>query len=628
MVAAIFLAAAVVGTLSVRRFVAAGGRPFFYQTYFEPAVMTACGRGFVISEHQPPGLAAFLAQQRDRFSCTELPPDLRVGTTALVQGPWRYLMTTVAMAWMLLGISWSGLTPLFGVFFGSTAACVYMLSRQITGRAAAAACALFMCLSPLQRANLPNLRDYAKAPFMMALAAILVALVVRPRRARDIVLLSLGYGVVMGIGYGFRTDLLIALPPLVVALALFLPSGVIAQLPWRAAAIGVFAIGFVVAAAPILTSVVSRGGCQWHFALLGLTTPFNDMLGVAGGAYNWGHVYTDEYLWAAVTTYAQRFRPDLGFIEYCSHEYDVASFEYARHILQTFPADMVTRAYASALQILDLPIRHAIAIRYPGAAIAAVFMFAIASVNARLATFVLFVVLYFGGLPAIQFLPRHYFMFECITVVMAAFLVDAGARIAAQRRDWPRPDALRRAGIFAAAVALLLVVPLGLLRWYQSGRVDRLLESYVAAQKSEIALATAGPGHYRPEAPLVAHASTEAAAVAAFGSTRGRFLEFDVDPAACAPGTTLTFAYDAQFPVADLTHAATLARSRGAHGATRVFEPIYPGFQGVDVSDPSAACAPKAFVLSGLDAIALWLPAQLVPDWASGPQYQRIRPSP
>ena len=69
-------------------------------------------------------------------------------------------------------------------------------------------------------------------------------------------------------------------------------------------------------------------------------SPFNDALGVSGGAYGWGHLYNDEYLWATVSGYATRFRPDLGYIEYCSHEYDVASWEYLRHILVTFPADM------------------------------------------------------------------------------------------------------------------------------------------------------------------------------------------------------------------------------------------------------------------------------------------------
>ena len=91
-----------------------------------------------------------------------------------------------------------------------------------------------MVVSPVQLANLPHLRDYSKAPFTVALVMILVALVLRPRRTRDVLLLSLGYGLVMGVGYGFRTDLLVDIPPFLISVALFLPVGVFRNLPFEA----------------------------------------------------------------------------------------------------------------------------------------------------------------------------------------------------------------------------------------------------------------------------------------------------------------------------------------------------------------------------------------------------------
>ena len=156
---AIFIVAAIGGGAYYARDIRLGGRPFFYQTYFEPAVMLACGKGFLISQHQPPALQDFLFEKTDHFSCDELPRDLKVGTEGLVQRPWRYLMTSVAVAWMVLGISWSGLAPLFGVFYGATTALTYALCRLFVGRIAAIACAAALCLSPLQLANLPHLRD-------------------------------------------------------------------------------------------------------------------------------------------------------------------------------------------------------------------------------------------------------------------------------------------------------------------------------------------------------------------------------------------------------------------------------------------------------------------------------------
>jgi hypothetical protein len=629
--AGIFALAAIWGAAYFSRYVRRGGRPFFYQTYFEPAVMLACGRGFVIGQPQPAPVTAFLFQRTDRFSCAELPPDLIVGTAGMYQRPWRYLLTTVALAWKLLGISWSGLAPLFGILFGATTTLAYVTCRLITGRAAAIACAATLALSPLQLANLPNLRDYAKAPFTLALVAMLVALVVRPWRARDVVLLSLVYGAVMGIGYGFRTDLLIDFAPFLVTIALFLPGGVASHLPAKLGALAAFAVGFAAAAWPVISAVASGGGCQWHFLLLGLTSPFNDALGVAGGDYGWGHLYKDEYLWATVASYASRFRPDLGYIDYCSHEYDVASGEYLRHILTTFPADLVARAYASALHVLELPFQRLPAIAPAGPLLAAVFVTVLAAFEIRYALFALFVVLYFCGHPAIQFLPRHYFPFEIVTLVIAAWLADRVVRLLASRRGGAADSlalqlSVRRAAVCAAAIAAALLAPLWALRWYQQERVSRLLAAYASAPTSPLPVRTAGDGHVRLAEDAGGHAGSQAEAVDALGRGRVRFVQADVDPAKCRPDTTLTFVYDATYPVTDFSKALPIA-SAATPGITRVFEPVYAGFRGVDVSDPSPGCLGSVSAVANPSRWPLLLPAQLAPGWESHRQYQHIEHS-
>ena len=56
---------------------------------------------------------------------------------------------------------------------------------------------------------------------------------------------------------------------------------------------------------------------------------------------------------------------------------------------------------------------------------------------------------------------------------------------------------------------------------------------------------------------------------------------------------------------------------------TRLFEPVYAGFRGIDVSDP-AACFRRLLVVNDADQFPLLLPAELVPGWESQPQYQRI----
>jgi hypothetical protein len=429
-------------------------------------------------------------------------------------------------------------------------------------------------------------------------------------------------------------------------------------LPVKAAAIGLFAAGFVAAGWPIITSVVSGGGCQWHAFLLGLASPFNKALGVAGGAYGWGHLYNDEYLWAAVSSYGNRIRPDLGYIDYCSHEYDVASWDYLRQILTTFPADMMTRALASVVQVLDLPFYasdppfsgHLVtaysaravvlqALRHTGPFLAAAFVLAISAASLRLALFAAFMMLYFGGHPAIQFLPRHYFALEIVTWVVLAFLVEHGVRAGlalarARRAGMRRPIRetmaaypaanLRRVVACAALVSAMLLVPLGLLRWYQNRHVVRLLESYVASSSSPMSLAPVGPGQFRTPADHEGRRRSPIEAIAALGQGRTRFVRAELDAASCAPATTVTFRYEPLNPATDFSRTVTLERTAERAGPTRLFEPLYEGFSGVDVSDASPACVPRLSVLTGVDRVPLLLSAQLPPGWASRPQYQRI----
>jgi len=630
--AMLFVGAAVIGHVSYTRYVTSGHRPFFYQSYFEPAVMTACGRGFVVSppQLQLPALRAFLLQQTDRFSCDQLPPDLKVGPEWVYQRPWLYLFTSVGLAWKVLGISWSGLGPFFGLLLAVTTVLAYAIGRLIVGRIAAVLCAVVMCVSPLQLANLPNLRDYAKAPFTLALLWILVALVLERRRRRDVILLALGYGLVMGIGYGFRTDLIIDIPLFLITVVLFLPGGVLRDLPLKAAAIACFALGFVAAGWPIITTVVASGGCQWHVALLGLTTSFDDALGVTGGSYGWGHLYNDNYVWAIVASYAARVRPDPGYIEYCSPAYDSVSWEYLWRLVRSFPADFVTRGYAAALHVLNLPFDRLRAFPYIGVLLAAVMVVAASWSSVRLALFAVFLVLYLGGYPAIQFLPRHYFPFELIGLIVLAWLVDRGVRRAtAILRDttaWPAVERarIRRSAVFAVVVAFALVAPLYALRAYQNGRVMRLLDDYAGARTAALPLEPVAPGQLRLATPEHAHPPSSVDVVAALGRVQARFVEVAIDSAACRPGTTVTFRYDPGYPATDFSSTVPLPPAAAGGAPTRLFEPVYHTFTGIDISDPSPACLPRVSTVDDAGRFPLLLPARLDPNWRSQPQYQHL----
>src|SRR5512138_3097312 len=173
LVALLFVATSVWGTVYWKRSLQAGRRPQFYQSYFEPAVMLACGRGFLLAHPSVPAVADFLAMKTDRLSCTDIPKTANLNEYGLYQKTWLYLMLTVALTWKILGVSWSGMGPLFGILFGATIVAAYGIFRVGMSRGVSLAGACVLAVSAVHLQNLPHLRDYAKAPFTLALMLLL-----------------------------------------------------------------------------------------------------------------------------------------------------------------------------------------------------------------------------------------------------------------------------------------------------------------------------------------------------------------------------------------------------------------------------------------------------------------------
>src|SRR5215467_10001869 len=413
----LFVVAAWWGTFYWNRSLQAGRQPSFYQLYYEPAVMMACGHGFVQADPPLPAITDFVLLKRDALSCADIPAGTRLTARGLDQKKaWIYLLSTVAGAWRVLGISWSGLGPLFGVLFGATIVASYGIFRVGMGRAIAAACAVALMVSSVHLQNLPHLRDYAKAPFTLTLMLLLFFMVAGAATWRRLLAIAAAYGAVLGVGYGFRTDFLIDIPLFLLVLFLFLDGGVLRNFPLKCAAAAVFATVFVVTAWPVIRTVQRSGGCQWHPVLLGLTDPPTDALMVTRGPYDFGHDFSDDFVYAQATAYALRTGHSAGHIEYCSPEYDAVTGRYIRDVARTFPGDMVTRGIASTIQVLQLPFRwydqplpgfsNALyrvrllvlkPLRGSGPVFVAAAVLALGAVSIRLALFALFFLFYAGG---------------------------------------------------------------------------------------------------------------------------------------------------------------------------------------------------------------------------------------
>lgn len=627
----LFVSAAFWGTTHWKRSVAAG-QPFYYQQYFEPAVMIACGKGFVVAQPQVPAMSPFLARRVDRFSCDAIPPAAILGTDGLYQASWRYLMFAVGLSWRLLGVSWSGLGPLFGVLFGATIAAAYAILRLGAGPLLALLGASGLAVSGLHLHYLPQLRDYAKAPFTLALVFLLGLLATRPASWKGTLSIAAAYGAVLGLGYGFRSDFLVCIPPLFLTLLGFLDGGLFRNLGLKAAAAVLCGAMFLLVGWPVISSVYRSGGCQWHTAVLGFSRDFSEPLGIGAAPYDVSREYLDDYAYVTVTSYTARRHPGVGHIEYCQPQYDAATGAFLLDVARRFPADIVVRGYASVLAIVEAPfiwwgpprLTPDGGERLPpnpgggrrlGLALVLAAIGLATAVNVRIGLFVSFLLLYFGGYPATQFDPRHYFHLEFITWWAAAFLAqsliaDAGplrAAITNARRSAARPVAVL-AGGFAVLVAILWIA-----RAYQQATVGPLLESYLSAPKDEIPLAEVLSGSGRSALRSSLHSDPETA----------DFLEVDLNRWRCGDRPVVTFRYGADYATRKAFSRSFVLARDDSPAVTRIFMPVYDLFQGIDFSDASPGCIDGVYRLHDMNEPML-LEVVLSPGWRRAPLYQQL----
>lgn len=637
-VAVLILVAGWWGGRYVQRWRDAGRPQIFYQQYFEPALMIACGRGFDSAMQMAPPVEDFVQQRTDAFDCSRLPPahDFQHRPDASTyQYAWFYLMWTVGLFWKVFGVSWSGLVPLFASLYAIVIALAYATFRLAVPPWAALPAATALIFSALHSQNLPHLRDYAKAPLVLALFLIMFVIVKRAATPARLLAWSALYGLVLGIGYGFRTDLLANILPFIVAVAAFVPGFRPKDLAVKAAALVLAGAIFIGIAWPVISYVTSQGGCQWHVMLLGLEYNYNDNLGVQPSYYQWITRYTDEYMLTSVNSYLVRAE-GAAPVPFCTPAYDSASAAYLKAIATTFPADFLTRAYASILRVTDLPfhlwgvgpdttlersrIGYMLMDVVGTARLAvALMVLALGAVSWRLGLFAAFVVAYVASYPMLQFAHRHFFHLEFLGWWGMAFVFWLAVRTALWAlgrgpAPWPTPAAplLRRAIVFASVVLVVALLPMPIARAYHDRSASALIERIMAAPRVPLAV-TAG-----------ASGSDLAVAVGDTGSdpTGTVYLDVRIDLDACPKGVALAVRYDPSNPFLDFSNAIQ-EQPRGVI-VERYLTPVFRGFQGISTGTSPASCVRSVERLSSTEGIALLPTLTLPAAWRDMPPHQQV----
>ena len=632
----------------------------FYQSELSPAIAAACGRGYVALRYEGiEPLRQFLQQQTTTFSCDALPSSLPVTDLTAFQAISRYLQLTIALAWKARGISWQSLDPLLATANAVVGMTAYGLFRLGFAPGWALAGALLVLLSPANLWNLPHLRDYLKAPFLLGILLVTGALVRRPRTTRAALALSAAGGAVLGVGLGFRNDLLLAVVPLVLSVGVLSRLEGAPTLRTRALMLACTAAAFVATAYPILRSY-GRASNTPHVILLGLMSPFDAELGIVPSVYGFGYTYNDQYASLLVRGVVERTRP-VTIFGTGQPGYDADTADYLRRIAATFPADFVARAYAAAARIFETPfLRHDWAptwlrswvyepVRIRAGLVRragwAVWIGTAAGIGLALATrpaagvWLLMAVAIFGGGAALQYQPRHIFYLEVfpIAALITTMWLAKSAVTWSVRRGWRERSrsVARTAGLALAAVLALVAAFTGLLwaaRVVQEPRARQLLESYTTAPAELVEYVPARSAAGRVLVPVPPRASDPWPRVMSL-------LRVSVGGPQCGDRIVpIRFSYPPDVPYWDFTHDVAV---RVRHGApTMLVMPVFDvprrdllgfagqehgiDFRGLVLDARDLVCLSGLERISDESRLSVPLSAVLTDGWRERPLYQTL----
>jgi hypothetical protein len=667
LVAALFAGGASLSVWAAEESRRSGRLPQFYQNEFAPAAMLACGHGYrniAWSGNEP--LGSFLSLKVDSLSCHELLSHALIPLDAF-QRISLYLEYSVAVAWRLLGVSWHALTVLYAILGGGVALAVFGLMRLALSPPLALAATAATVTAPLNLTYVPELRDYSKAPFMLALILIMGTIVKHASSATRLYwLMALG-GVVAGVGLGFRTDVLLLLVPLVVSVLCFRKTDDTSR--WHRVGVGasglaVFAVLFVLTAWPVIKGY-SRGNNTAHVALLGLSTSFDDLLGVQASHYELLPLYLDGYEEALVRDYGRRTSDDRSLFAIGTEEYDKQSYRYLGRVVATFPADVIIRAVASTIKIVDLgfsdtyagiPVwlqrskaarsyafrrRAVVTVPSIGLIAAVLVAFGLLAADLRVGSFFIFITIFLAASAALQFIDRHFFYLEFLgwwVVVFAGAEAITLCSTLARRRArpaWLTVPRLLRAFIVLAGVFVVCGLAVWGARAYQQRSFDRMVSGYLNSAATELTVTTTTQREGRllltPALAGVDFDSSEQVA----HLVHAAYLKIDLNPSSCDEVVfEATIRYTATSPAVDFTHhvKVPLANPRSVVLLVPVFpeyfvlgrDEVSSRFDGIEAEPRAAACVSAIRRVSPRNPEDVLITATVPADWSEARHYQTL----
>jgi hypothetical protein len=322
---------------------------------YVPSVMFATGHGFINPPvDEVPGLRDFLYAPDGEAVYTpgELPSQFSSVALDTYQRYHRYLVLAMGGIWWMLGVSWGSAKFLAVAFYLASVAGVYLCFRLAMNWRWSLVGALVFALSDLALDNVFNIREFSKVPFLILAIGLMGMLISRKLSIRKYLLFAALLGFMVGAGTGFRRDVMTALPPALLCMALAGLTGPLRNLRVRAAGMALFILVFVITSSPVLFALYERGSAVYHDALMGMATLLDSNLALRPADYNRIPVKQDFYITVAASALARDVFP--GDAIYANIYYDTPSSKtrmYFMHWATAYPADMILRGAAATLAI-------------------------------------------------------------------------------------------------------------------------------------------------------------------------------------------------------------------------------------------------------------------------------------
>lgn len=650
------LAAAAVGTIAGILVVLQGPAVFFYQAFTPEIVYLACGYGLQHPGSVPPKLLAFLFQESLTFDCAELEPVTNLGPPGLFVLMQIYFSWIVALIWRISSVSYANLWPLVSFLIGLYSAGCFVLLRQFFNRIPAVLGAIFLTLSPVGLPIVLSLRDYGKAPFFIW-AVVFLVLALRVRSLRKIVLNASASGLMVGIGCGFRADLIILLPIGIVTLLIAFDRRLLVM---RALATCAYVAVALASAFPILSA--GNGGTHGSVIIQGMSDPFRAYLRLEPSLYSFGAKYSDELVFSSIAADEAMKLPNWNSGEgrpvYGVSQATTLSGQNWERFFPLFLADFVVQAFKSAGWIVGFPALAATdRLQDPGYPVMmgpsvslmmkpfyallaqpwmpwlglagmVIFFWRIWSQSKSEAVGLAFL---FGTLvtyPVVQFSVRHVFHLEFIWLVAMLSLLKRPFSI-----DVLRSSAASYFATLICAAALGFSIYL-LLAKHQQSQLTAHFEALLANRRESIAQVrgtAADEGVHIPlpvppayEALLRSSPDSMTPEIAGIGiqwdvrSAADRLL-FTFSGSGCTDKIELTANYAKASSVwQPMDHTYRLLAGQPADGARLLIPAFYRATQHLssfDVSGMSAGCEVKLERITGTIVFPALLSAVLPPNW-------------